>query len=94
MRIPKSDVGMYYPEGIATYNIGEHQVSAIQLRILRIIKKEPGLTQKEISQRVKESRRVVNYHVKLLEQHELIKILKNGRETQCYVRDKSSEISG
>jgi predicted transcriptional regulator len=94
MRIPKSDVGMYYPEGIATYNIGEHQVSAIQLRILRIIKKEPGLTQKEISQRVKESRRVVNYHVKLLEQHELIKIIKNGRETQCYVRDKSSEISG
>lgn len=94
MRIPKSDVGIYYPEGVATYNIGEHQVSAIQLRIIHTIKEHPGLTQKEIAQRIKESRRVVNYHVKLLEQHNLIKIIKTGRETQCYVRDKYSEISG
>jgi predicted transcriptional regulator len=92
-RIPRSEVGMYYPEGMATYNIGEHQVSAIQLRIIKIIINSPGLTQKEIAQKIRESRRVVNYHVKLLEQHELIKIIKNGRETQCYIADKYAEYS-
>jgi predicted transcriptional regulator len=93
LRIPKSEVGMYYPEGMATYNIGEHQVSAIQLRIIKIIKKNPGLTQKEIALKIKESRRVVNYHIKLLEQHELVRVEKNGRETQCYIVDRYSVSS-
>ena len=90
MKIPKSDVGMYYPEGAATYNIGEHQVSEIQLRIIKIIRDHPGLTQKEIAQRINESRRVVNYHIKLLLQHELIKVIKIGRKTQCFIADRVS----
>jgi predicted transcriptional regulator len=90
MRIPKSDVGMYYPEGVATYNIGEHQVSEIQLRIIKIIRDHPGLAQKEIAQRINESRRVVNYHIKLLLQHELIKVIKIGRKTQCFIADRVS----
>jgi predicted transcriptional regulator len=90
MRIPKSEVGMYYPEGIATYNIGEHQLSEIQMRIISIIRGHPGLTQKEIAQRIKESRRVVNYHIKLLEQHDLIRVIKIGRETQCFIIEATS----
>jgi len=93
MRIPKSDVGMYYPEGVPTYNIGEHQVSEIQLRIINTIRKYPGLTQKEIAKRINESRRVVNYHIKLLLQHDLIKVIKIGRETQCYAADMGSSSS-
>jgi predicted transcriptional regulator len=93
LRIPKSEVGMYYPEGMATYNIGEHQVSAIQLRIIKTIKKNPGLTQKEIALKIKESRRVVNYHIKLLEQHELVRVERKGRETQCYIVDRYSVSS-
>ena len=85
MRIPKSEVGMYYPEGIPTYNIGEHQLSEIQMQIVKILRNNPGLTQKEIAQRVSESRRVINYHIKLLEQHNIIRITRSGRETQCYV---------
>jgi len=90
MRIPKSDVRMYYPDGIATYNIGEHQVSDIQIRIINAIRKHQGLAQKEIAIKVKESRRVVNYHIKLLMQHEIIKVVKLGRETQCYTIEKVS----
>jgi predicted transcriptional regulator len=85
MRIPKSEVGMYYPEEMPTYNIGEHQVSDIQLKIIKIIRGRPGITQKEIALQVDESRRVVNYHIKLLIQHELIKLIKSGRKTECYV---------
>jgi predicted transcriptional regulator len=88
MRIPKSEVGMYYPEEIPTYNIGEHQVSDIQLKIIKTIRIHPGITQKEISQRIDESRRVVNYHVKLLIQHDLIKVIKSGRKTECFVAEK------
>ncbi|WP_455393097.1 CARDB domain-containing protein [[Eubacterium] cellulosolvens] len=88
MKIPKSEVGMYYPEAIPTYNIGEHQVSEIQLRIIKTIRNHPGLTQKAIAQRINESRRVVNYHIKLLLQHDLIKVIKLGRKTQCYVPEQ------
>ena len=90
MRIPKSDVGMYYPEAMPTYNIGEHQVSDIQLRIIKTIKYRPGLKQKEIALKINESRRVVNYHIKLLEQHDLIKVIKVGRKTQCFMVEKGS----
>jgi predicted transcriptional regulator len=88
MRIPKSEVGMYYPEGIPTYNIGEHQVSEIQLKIIETMRKYPGLTQKDIANKVNESRRVVNYHIKLLGQHDLIRVVKSGRTTQCYAVEK------
>ena len=90
MRIPKSEVGMYYPEGIPTYNIGEHQLSEIQMQMIKAIRTHPGLSQKDISMRIHESRRVVNYHIKLLEQHNLIRVTRNGRETQCYL---ISEVS-
>ena len=90
MKIPKSEVGMYYPEAMPTYNIGEHQVSEIQLRIINTIRKHAGLTQKDIAYRINESRRVVNYHVKLLLQHELIKVVKRGQKTECYIAEKAS----
>ncbi len=90
MKIPRSEVSMYYPDGMATYNIGEHQVSDIQIRIINAIRKHQGLTQKEIAIKVKESRRVVNYHIKLLMQHEIIKVVKVGRTTQCYTVEKVS----
>ena len=93
MRIPKSEVGMYYPEGMATYNIGEHQVSGLQMKIIKILKKYPGLTQKEIALKINESRRVVNYHIKLLEQDNLVRIVKEGRETKCYVIEKYPTMS-
>ena len=63
MKIPQSDVGMYYPDGTITYNISDKQVSEIQMNILKAINNKPGCTQKDISEIINESRRVVNYHI-------------------------------
>jgi predicted transcriptional regulator len=90
MRIPKSEVGQFFPDGTRTYNIGEHQVSELQMNIIDIIRERPGLTQKEISKRINESRRVVNYHIKLLIKHNIVYLEKVGRETRCYIYDEVS----
>jgi predicted transcriptional regulator len=90
LRIPKSEVGQFFPDGTRTYNIGEHQVSEIQMNIIDIIRERPGLTQKEIAKRINESRRVVNYHIKLLIQHNIVFLEKVGRETRCYINDEVS----
>jgi len=90
MRIPRSEVGQFFPDGTRTYNIGEHQVSELQMNIIDIIRERPGLTQKEIAKRINESRRVVNYHIKLLIQHNIVYLEKVGRETRCYIYDEVS----
>ncbi len=90
LRIPKSEVSQYFPDGTKTFNIGTHQVSELQMNVIDIIRERPGLTQKEISNRINESRRVVNYHIKLLIQHNIIYLEKVGRETKCYILDEVS----
>jgi predicted transcriptional regulator len=84
MKIPRSNVSMYYPDGTVTYNIDDRQVSELQMSILKALGEKPGISQKEISEAIGESRRVVNYHVKLLTQSKLIKVVREGRETKCF----------
>jgi DNA-binding transcriptional ArsR family regulator len=85
MKIPRSNVGMYYPDGTVTYNISDRQVSKIQMNILEALNKTPGLSQKELSDMTGESRRVINYHIKLLMKSHLIKVQREGRETKCFL---------
>ena len=86
MKVPRSNVGMFYPDGTVTYNISDRQVSEIQMEILKALNENPGISQKNISELIGESRRVVNYHVKLLSKAKLIKVHRDGRETKCYLQ--------
>jgi predicted transcriptional regulator len=85
MKIPQSESFMVYPSGTKTYNVGRHQLSEVQLRIVRYLWNNPGISQKDISDGVSESRRVVNYHMKLLETNGLVVMTREGRKMACYV---------
>ncbi|UCE37000.1 MAG: winged helix-turn-helix transcriptional regulator [Thermoplasmata archaeon] len=73
----------FYP---STMRIPEKRLhlSRIQRDIFEIIQKHPGITQKQISKLLDESKQVVNYHVKILEGAGLIRLERAGRETACY----------
>jgi DNA-binding MarR family transcriptional regulator len=73
----------FYP---ATMRIPEKRVhlSRIQKDLFEVIQKHPGITQKQISRLLDESKQVVNYHVKILEGAGLIRLERAGRETACY----------
>jgi len=59
-------------------------LSRIQETILNVIKENQGISQASIAQRINVSRRVVNYHVHILDQAGLIFMESRGRESACY----------
>jgi len=93
MKVPFSEVGQFYPDGTKTFNIGNHQLSEQQMEIYRVIKRNPGCSQKKIGIQLNESRRVINYHVKLLDASGLIRVEKEGRRTKCYVEEIPLDVA-
>jgi DNA-binding MarR family transcriptional regulator len=66
-------------------------LSEIQESILATIQENQGISQSKIAERISVSRKVVNYHVNILDQAGLIYMESQGRETACYaVRPKAS----
>jgi len=62
------------------------RLSNIQGRILGAVRKHPGITQTRLSKLVGSSRMVVNYHIRILRDVDLVSIERDGRETHCYFR--------
>lgn len=59
-------------------------LSDIQQSILTVIKENRGISQTKIAEKIDVSRKVVNYHVNILDQAGLIFVENRGRETACY----------
>jgi len=57
----------------------------IQKRIVAIIRNNPGISQKEIAEKVGVSSPTVNYHVNVLATARMIRVEKFGRRTRCTV---------
>jgi len=74
----------YYPKDQQLPKKEITSLSWFQLGILKIIKDNAGITQKEIGEKLSESRQVINYHVKLLDRTGFIRLEKIGRETHCF----------
>ncbi|MEE9224407.1 MAG: winged helix-turn-helix transcriptional regulator, partial [Thermoplasmata archaeon] len=61
------------------------EINEIQSTILGIIKKNPGISQKEIAADVNLTPPTVNYHIGILNQEGLVHMARNGRRTECYL---------
>jgi len=59
-------------------------LSEIQESIMAIIKENQGISQTGIAERINVSRKVVNYHVSILDQAGLIYMESRGREMACF----------
>jgi uncharacterized membrane protein/DNA-binding CsgD family transcriptional regulator len=73
----------FYPAG---YHIEENRISLspMQRRIMELIVDEPGLSQKDISQKLSVSNSTVNYNIKALKEKEQIVVEKKGKSTFIY----------
>ncbi|UCE74391.1 MAG: winged helix-turn-helix transcriptional regulator [Methanomassiliicoccales archaeon] len=73
----------FYPKNMRIPEKRLH-LSRIQRDILQEIQKHPGVSQKQVSKLLDESKQVVNYNVKILESAQLIRVERIGRETACF----------
>lgn len=73
----------FYPKSMRIPEKRLH-LSRIQKDVLSEIQKHPGITQKQISKLLDESKQVINYNVKVLESAGLIRMERVGRESSCY----------
>ncbi|MEE9151568.1 MAG: winged helix-turn-helix transcriptional regulator [Thermoplasmata archaeon] len=79
----------FYPPGPRTEM--RFFLSDIQESILSVIKENKGISQSKIADRVGVSRKVVNYHVNILDQAGLILVESHGRESACYFVDSKTD---
>lgn len=63
----------------------EFEINEIQKTIMTIIKKHPGISQKEIASDIKLTPPTVNYHIGILLHEGLVHVARNGRRTECYL---------
>lgn len=65
-------------------------LSDVQESIINVIKENKGISQSKIADKLGVSRKVVNYHVNILDQAGLIFVESQGRESACYLVDSST----
>jgi predicted transcriptional regulator len=65
----------------------QHNISSFQEVILTIVKNNQGLSQKDIAKRIGASSQVINYHIKIMEEGNLIKVDRTRRKSRVYATD-------
>lgn len=79
----------FYPiEGRITKEVFDF--SKLQKKIYELIMRIPGLSQKEISKRLKEPAQKINYHVKMMVDARVLKLERDGNKTKCYILEEIS----
>jgi predicted transcriptional regulator len=89
--IKSEKVGLYkrfYPVGLTLSETGIMELNETQERLLDIVRDNPGLTQRELAERMNLSTRVINYHVGLLQRARLVSLEKAGKVTKCYATER------
>ena len=66
--------------------------SRIQKEIIRYVKDHPGSSQTSISRGLGESKQVINYHIKVLAEKEILAVDNRGRRSACYVKKLPDEF--
>jgi predicted transcriptional regulator len=81
----------FYPKGTSPQKRKFHP-TRIQKDIINEIRHNPGITQKYISKILKESKQVVNYHIKILSNAGMVRLERGGKETYCFLtKEKQPE---
>jgi predicted transcriptional regulator len=75
----------FYPKSMRIPDDGDFQMNNIQKNIVTVIDKKPGITQKEIAQAMNVTPPTVNYHIGILASAKMIRVVREGRSTHCFV---------
>ncbi|MFQ6107359.1 MAG: FG-GAP-like repeat-containing protein [Thermoplasmata archaeon] len=78
----------FYPKHMKIPEDGDFRMNAIQKHIVDVIDEHPGISQKEIAKAMNITPPTVNYHIGILSSAKRIRVIRQGRKTECFV-DKS-----
>jgi predicted transcriptional regulator len=74
----------FYPTGMKFPKKERFRLTELQIKIINVIKNYEGITQKDIAKQLGQKPQTINYNIKVLEQAELIQVVKRGRKTCIY----------
>ena len=75
----------FYPTGIKFPKAERYRLTELQTNIIKLIKENEGISQKEIARALDIKHQTINYNIKVLQQTGLIRLRKKGRKTSLYV---------
>ncbi len=75
----------FYPTGMKFPEVERFRLTELQINTLDVINENSGIDQKEIASKLDKKPQTINYNIKVLEQANLIKVIKQGRKTSCYL---------
>jgi len=76
---------VFYPTGMNFPKSERFRLTDLQIQIIGSIRNTPGLTQKEIARLLSRKPQTINYNIKVLDEANLISVVKAGRKTTCYL---------
>lgn len=81
----------FYPTGHKFPKKERFRLTDLQMRVLKVIKSDEGLTQKDIAAELHKKPQTINYNIKVLEKAGLIELKRMGRKSRCYSIDQTTE---
>lgn len=78
---------LFYPIDLPIPQEKGIQLSALQLRIVKLIEKEPGITQVELVKKLKLKQQVISYNLKVMERNGVIRGEKVSRNVEYYLAE-------
>ena len=73
---------MQYPE------VEQFRFTKLQSEIMKLIKENNGISEKEIILKLGEKQQTISYNIKMLQRKNIITLEKKGRDTYCYVSEQ------
>ncbi|MCK4454887.1 MAG: VCBS repeat-containing protein [Thermoplasmata archaeon] len=75
----------FYPKHMRIPEDGDFHMNNIRSNIVDVIDRNPGISQKEIAQAMNVTPPTVNYHIGILASAKMIRVVREGRRTNCFV---------
>jgi len=75
----------FYPTGVKFPEEERYRLTELQMNIIKTVKENEGISQKEIARMLNEKHQTINYNVKVLQQAGFIRLRKIGRKTSCFI---------
>lgn len=78
----------FYPKHMNFPKEQRFRLTDLQIEIINVIKKHPGVNQKDIAKTLQKKPQTINYNIKILNQAEIIVVKRKGRKTGCYLNEE------
>ncbi len=81
---------VFYPTGMNFPKSERFRLTSLQIQIIELLRRQPGMTQKELARLLGQKPQTINYNMKVLDQANLVSVVKKGRGTTCFAVEQSA----